>query len=448
MGDSVSIVQYLTWDVHVNNFYVTYDEIWTHFVHSLAYKFLHVLFDWSVDKAYALVSSLCGIAALMIIIRFWRNNTREFSKQTAGISFCLSMGATQLFFGYLENYSIVVSIILLYILLAQLTLENRLHPAWPALALSTGICFHVLAGWLLPSLLYLWFAGIRLKSTRQNIKDLILITLAIVAPIGSTFIFFFFIGVSPTEIKNTHLWALKFIFLLDESYGGFQYKMFSLSHLGAVINQVMISGLPGVLTIFVLFLKRKRIGIEDKFLQFLIVSVFFLQIFAATWNPDLGAYKDWDLFAVTGIGYTILGSYLFIKNLNNDEVRRWGLVIAAISFTLSGSWVVGNSLAADLHDITYDTTISHNKSHQHLGGMFAEQQKYREATRHYKEAVRIDPKDSISYANLGQTLRMEGKRNEAIENFQKYLTLEPEGEAAELVRQIMENMQKEEREKT
>ena len=69
----------------------------------------------------------------------------------------------------------------------------------------------------------------------------------------------------------------------------------------AQANELALVALPGLLALLgVVLFARRQVDGKDPFLRFLVISTVFVQLFASTWNPELGAYADWDLFSVAG----------------------------------------------------------------------------------------------------------------------------------------------------
>ena len=62
------------------------------------------------------------------------------------------------------------------------------------------------------------------------------------------------------------------------------------------------------------------------------------------WNPDYGGRKDWDLFAPSAFGYTLLAGYLLVRILvNPQKLRAGGLFIIVVSLLHTGAWIFTNT---------------------------------------------------------------------------------------------------------
>jgi hypothetical protein len=90
----------------------------------------------------------------------------------------LSLGAMELFFGYIENYTLMTVGVLIYLWLALRTLRGESALVWPATALALTHAFHPATIVLAPSLVYLFRTVVHAAhdaTTEENVT----------APLGS-----------------------------------------------------------------------------------------------------------------------------------------------------------------------------------------------------------------------------------------------------------------------
>lgn len=438
LGDSAHLIQVITFYGHTTGYHITYDEPMELYVHSIAYRILHRAFDWDAARSYALISALCGVAFVYILLALSKQFSQDPAKRWTVFGLVLSMGTIQLFFGHVENYTIVATGVLLYILLAIHYLKGRCSIVWPSLALSLSFCMHVLAGWLFPSLLYLWAVKARAHGLRKNILSFGAMSAAVLLPIGLTIAYCTYLGVGPEYMKGTHLARMKFIFLLNESFPYYQYPMFSFRHLTDVLNELVLTSLPGIMILgFVGLFHVRNVDFKDPFLRFLIIATAFLQLFAISWNPDLGAYRDWDLYAIIGIGYLPLGAYLLVRFVPDvRKVRYAGLVFVVLALIHTGTWVVSN---ARKH-VPVDST--HDAAHLWLGNRSIQEGRPNKAIENYKEAIRINPYSATAHFNLAKAYLMKADSARAWTHLQDALRLAPNPQYARRIRQMIEQLKK------
>ena len=208
---------------------------------------------------------------------------------------------------------------------------------------------------------------------------------------------------------------------------------FSTAHLSAQANELALVALPGLLALLgaVLFARRKVDG-KDPFLRFLVISTVCVQLFASTWNPELGAYADWDLFAVAGLFYALLGAYTLAKFAGDRETLcHAGGTIVAVCLVLTGSWVASN---ATRH---VEVDALHDDAHLRSGYRHVKQGRLEAALAEFEEVLRINPRNGDGLLALGRAHWDRGERERARPLFETYLQLEPYGPQAERVRQFL-----------
>ena len=87
-----------------------------------------------------------------------------------------------------------------------------------------------------------------------------------------------------------------------------------------------------------------RFFFKDRIFQFLLLVSVFQLLFNFVVDPGLGASRDWDLFSVAGLGYTVLGLYILL-NLLRDKPRfaYLSLILVLTSLYSTVPWIVLNS---------------------------------------------------------------------------------------------------------
>jgi len=111
--------------------------------------------NWEAFQTYALLSILSGMGFVFLLLLLADLMGRDGKERLLVFSVFISMGAIQLFFGYVESYSVVSAAILLYIFFSFGYLRNKHGLIPPVLAFLLAFSLHLFAVTLLPSLLYL-----------------------------------------------------------------------------------------------------------------------------------------------------------------------------------------------------------------------------------------------------------------------------------------------------
>lgn len=348
LGDSEHLIKAVTWYTHFEGWHLTFDEALELLLHSAVYRlFLAAGHPGAAETAFALTSALAGGGFVLVLLLLIRRLAGTAVQRLALMALALSGGYCQLLFGHVENYTVVALLMLAYFCVGIRYLRETDRGLFlPAAVLSIAVSFHLLAGWLYPSLLWLWWAGRQRRDQEGRRSDGGLTALAagVVLPLAAAFGLCRLAGFGVDKFGETHLAALKFVFLLGAEYEHYQYGFLSPAHLFQALNQLWLAALPAVLALlFIVLHRRGEVGRPGGETGFALSAAFSLQCFALCWNPDLGAFKDWDLFAAAGLGWTFAALVLLARR---GVPARTVLVIALCGLLFTVPWVVGNHIQA------------------------------------------------------------------------------------------------------
>ena len=329
----------------------------TVFLHQRLWQFVaQPLLGWSVETVYATISILCGIIFVYVLLSFTARLGRSPLEAVVLAGFVLTTGSIQLFFGYVENYTIISLGLLVTLFLAWRTLQGELEPLWPVVGLSLTNAFHPSTVFLWPGMVLLvWLCQRRgYISTGKAWAQLVIPPLLIG---GGVFALMesgghglsAFLGVDRPG-GGDGLW---FVPLFETTTRWQHYTMFSVAHILDWSNlHLLISpfGLPIILTAL---LATHRFGLtlftretDRDYALFLGVTSAMYLLLTWLWNPDYGGQKDWDLFAPAAFVYTLFAGYLWIHLLSDKtKLRRGSLFVLAVSLIHTGAWIFTNTLS-------------------------------------------------------------------------------------------------------
>jgi hypothetical protein len=122
------------------------------------------------------------------------------------------------------------------------------------------------------------------------------------------------------------------------------YTYFSWSHLGAVIQEQVLTAPLALVTILAVlaFAWRDTLALlkAKPALPVLAVGAISALLYSISWNPDLGPRGDWDLLALSAIPLTLLAIYLLL-HLPNGKARRLALAsYLSVSAVHTAAWVL------------------------------------------------------------------------------------------------------------
>ena len=314
-------------DVPLRGAHVTHDEMWELYLHSRFWLLTHRLFGWSVPLSYQFMSSVAGAGFVVLLVAMARRLSGPRARLL--VLAVISGGMMQLFFGDVENYSLTSALILAYLFTGWLATTGRISSFGPGLILAVAMTFHLLAGWLLPSLAYLilldWRRGRRVMASLAG--------LAVPVIFGGTLVFFAHHGLPLRDFYyNSH--AL--------GHGGHLFWNFARPSPGyeAEMIDLLLLLFPGALMLLPLLIYR-RIRREPGNM-FLGLAAGFMLVFMFTWRADMGAYLDWNLYAPVAIPLSILCWYNFLRIDGLRYRRRIFAALVALAFLHTYTWIISN----------------------------------------------------------------------------------------------------------
>lgn len=309
---------------------VTHDEMWELYVHARLWIAAHAWWGWSVKLTYQALSAVAGGLFVLLLLEYCGLITTP--RPGVGFLACVSGGYMQLFFGDVENYSLTAALIMAYFLASAWFLRGRVRLWQPSVLLAIAMTFHLVAGFLVPSLAFLWWLAWRDGGRRTTVAAIA----AFVAVLAATLAFFHWSGL-PISQLFTHSHAFG-------DGGHFRHMLVrpSVAYYLGMFNLVALL-VPAFVLIVPLALFR-RIPRDRENLHLLVASGF-MALFVLAWNAGLGVYQDWNLFAPAALPVTLL----VWRNVLRLDVRRGRFrpipVLIGLCLAHSLAWIVVNHFA-------------------------------------------------------------------------------------------------------
>ena len=330
--DSLGLIHKIPRDAPVKGAHVTHDEMLELWVHSKFYLAANATLGWSVVDSYRFVSSVAGAFFLFAALGAARMLAQ--GRGAALLALLAAGGYMQLFFGDVENYTIMAALVMWFLYLGLRTLEGRAHVALPSTVLTVAMMFHLLAGWLLPMLLYLLMVEMQ-RGNRRGVASGILPLLLIPAP---TLTFFHHNGLPIWDLFfQSHAFGhgkgtSSMLADLDPAY---YFQMFNL-----VLLLFPGAWMAGLVVAFA----RRRI---DRHVEFLLAGAAPLLVLIVLWKAQLGVYNDWNLFAPATL---IIALVTYTVALRGPLGKNPGLYAAALlTFGFhSYCWIVSNHFVGQI----------------------------------------------------------------------------------------------------
>ena len=314
-------------DVPAKGFHATHDEMWELYIHSKFWLFTNNQFGWSVAESYQVLSSAAGAVFVFLMLTWCR---RLLPPQWPIVFLaCISGGYMQLFFGDVENYTLTTTIVMGYFLASALVLEGRTSVVSPAILLGVAMTFHLEAGFLLPSLVYLLWLG----SQRGQGFRVLAAVIALVLVVAGTLLFFDRAGLPIADLfSNSHAF----------SDGGHFREMLAPPSLEYYLQITNLSFLlvPSWVLLVVL-LAYRRIPLDPINVHLVLASAGMTALVIG-WKAQLGVYNDWNLFAMAAVPISLL-VWRNVFQVAGASRLPWPIVaMITVCFAHSYSWVIGN----------------------------------------------------------------------------------------------------------
>jgi len=413
------------------------------------------------STTYAILSCLGGVLFIFFILLLSDLMGEEGQKKLLVFSVLATLGANQLFFGYVESYTLMYVTLGGFVLFSLHYLKGRCGFLWPGLLFLLSAGLHLSAIFLLPSVLYL---GVAKKSQEAEAKS---ITFSWVNIINMALILLCLSGgflvlrnLTPQESD------LGSFLIFPLGANEHPYSLFSFSHLLDFLNhQLLISPLGIPIWIILGLFYRKKINFKRSEVVFLLMVSVCALIFGLVVDPKLGYPRDWDLFAFTGLGYTILGIYFLLNVLKESEVKKLRYVTSALVSTALIStlpWIYVNAaeekavqriahilelngkrgaLGHEALAYYYRNRWQKDKEIEewrkaialiqkpryikNLGVVYVEVGRYQEAAWQLEKVLEKDPNDHLTHSDLGKTYMALGRYEDAKRQFRRAIELQP-----------------------
>ena len=299
----------------------------------------------------------------------------------------LSAGYLQLFCGYVENYPLLFAGTLLYLLGGVLLMRGQL-PLW---ALSGGLAllmtYHFIAALLGPSLLVaMWLGWRRGHSAGWGwlVGGLALgpvVVLAVLYGIGLDLFAY------ATGLRGGHLLPLWTVPDATQAYG-----LLDVRHGLDLLSVHLLAGSAPMLVILACKGAWRR-GWSDERLFFAAAGGCAM-LFTAVANPEIGAFRDWDILAFPALPFTLWAACALVEH----KAWRAGRLICGACALHALAWVgvnadpeAGTVRFARLLDEGYLSDHARAYGRETLGAYFRENGQRERALTSFARAAEVDP---------------------------------------------------------
>jgi len=363
---------------------------------------------WRAETAIAVGSAAAGGVCAGLACAWLRRRQGDRSLGVLATCALLAQGFAALFFGHVENYA-YVTVAIVGFLTSGIDFLERRGPLWvPAAWLLLAYALHLLGALLVPPAIYLAVVGLRRPEARRPTLLTLAGTaaLALGVAVGVR-------GLYGGEWPWMQLWngVLK---VLEQPHDMTAGAFFSARHAGDAWSHMVQMGplsLAAVATIAALLPSRDFFaGDTGRFAAIAAIACYGPALL--TGQGNLGAARNWDLFAGPSVAVALLGILLIVDTAG---ARASALLVALVAVSLAQRipWVVMNVRPAFAAARVAALPLGNGRPQMMLGTAALNAGRLTEAETHFRAALGEDSLNASALSGLGLALARSGRFEEA-----------------------------------
>ena len=380
----------------------------------------------SAENTYRIYSYISGILFLLLAFPVASVLGKSNRDKSVVLAFLLSSGYMQLFFGYVENYALNMPGLLLYILVGLHSLRQRLPLYVPALVLGVLLALHPAHSVFAPSLLFIAWQAYRHRMNRVTRWTNIATTAASLCCAPACTVLFLWLSSIGVDAYLGGTGPDDFLPVFAQPGFLDQYRVFSLVHFLDFINQQLLAA---PVACMILSLLRKN---DLRYQPFLALCTSVPLFFTFIANPNIGAFRDWDIFSIPALPLTLWTATMVLNcNYNRERLFHgaWIICSAATLHTLLWIGLNTNAEAAEARFVHHAARLDKNAgsySWSTLGNYYGSKGQNNLALNAYKRAIEASPENPWNFLSIGKVYRSLGQEQPAIDQIKKALEIRPD----------------------
>jgi Tfp pilus assembly protein PilF len=363
----------------------------------------------------SIVSGICFLIAAWRLVKYFSEDRIE---QYLLFILLMTTGISQLFFGYIENYSPAAAGVTLFLLFGVAYLRGTISIVWAVVVYGLIVMLHFGAVVFLPAFAFIVYIGAKRKQAGELGASLFL----------AGVIFFVLMQLSryPWELLREVFGGTgRHIVAISLPLNKFQaYDLFSMSHVLDIANFFLLN-YPSFLILLVLLcvmiLKhRPTMPMETRFL---LLSAFCGIGFIVILNCEIGMSRDWDILAPISLGIPLAVVALWESVDCEKRLRRRVLMmLCAVSLLHTGLWVGVNSdesKAVERFKILEDDRLwskhAHVNAYEELAAYYRDRGDYEKAIQYFQKYNSLDSTNMRIWGNLADAFQQAGDKKKVME---------------------------------
>jgi Tfp pilus assembly protein PilF len=333
----------------------------------------------------------------------------------------LLQGFTQLFYGHVENYTYLALALLIFFTTGLDALEGRGHPVVPLLAAAFAFALHILGALTLVPALVLVVHGLKTPAQHKRTAAALAIVVSAVAiaafaaaplydgdnPFHRVWGGVFKILANPTDTRADHL-------LTARRATDVWSVLALLGPLAAPLVVALILALPTGL----------RGGAPPALFLGTGAAAYLVPTVLAG-EGNLGAARNWDLWAAPGLATALLGSLWIADRIDARQARRLLVALVALSALHTIPWVALNASLERTERRVATLPLGRARGETMLGTHYLNRGELPQAERWFRAAVARDPGNPNAQSGLGLALARQNRLEEARAPMEAAVGLKP-----------------------
>ena len=392
----------------------------------------------SPATTYRLISYTSGVCYLLLTFPVARILTHSRLQRLIILSFLVTPGFVQFFFGYVENYPLLLPGMLLY-LLSGLRYLRGSSPLWLCSCLLAAlVAGHFFLSMLVPSLVLLALirlgiparlaARIQLERDRKpenHWRALISLALFPLVLTGILTGIGFDVSSYLGNLRDSHLLPL-----WGEPDPSQAYSLVAPGHWWDFLNQQLLVAPAALLILLAIGGNARNPWNGDRL--FLAGASLFPLAFSFLANPEIGFFRDWDILSLPALPLVLWAALAFIERLPPPLLTVSSLLVCGAAALHTLAWV---ALNADAHSAVQRYTrlletasLSQNArayGWEGLGAHHRNRGEREQALNAYGRAAAASPQNWRYWMAIAENNRHLGRLSPATEAYEKVLELKP-----------------------
>ena len=394
------------------------------------------------ERVYRLYSYSAGLLYLLVAVSTAKILSRDRRVRALSLVVLVTPGYMLVFCGYVETYALPYAGTVLYLYAGLATIRGKL-PWWGlSVLLGALIPLHFILATLIPSLLLVVAMSPRYRRspganeggdeegpTRRLFSPLRTLASPAIVACG-TLLVLTAVNVDPRMYSDVARGS-NLLPLTGPGSHYQAYSMFAPRHLVDFVNQLLLAAPIAVLALIAL---RRRMWSTEP--ESLFLSCAALVPLAATFvmNPEIGAFRDWDLLAFPAIPLVLWSASRLGNAVEKGSLRReQALIMAGVAglhtllwLALNASAVTSTERFVDLLDRGSLSTHARSYGWDTMGEYYRAKGDIQEELEASEIALAANPQNPRHWFNVGVAYSRMGDRDRAIDSWKQAVRLNPE----------------------